>query len=120
MHGDSEHLGSDANGITSFGAELAWGRRAMRCCRWWQCHWARCHSAYYRAVGSAYVPPLVWHQHLIVGGRIGREQVQMLAASEVALIVLGCIAAELIAALGAERAVVSKVLPLVAVLLGSS
>ena len=45
----------------------------------------------------------------MVGGRIGREQVQMLAANEVALMVLGCIAAELIAALGAERAVERKV-----------
>ena len=57
----------------------------------------------------------------MVGGRIGREQVQeqvqMLAASEVALMVLGCIAAELIAALGAERAEVSEVLLLGAVLL---
>ena len=55
----------------------------------------------------------------MVGGRIGREQVQeqvqVLAASEVALMVLGCIAAEPRAALRAERAVerkVDEVLPL--------
>ena len=61
---------------------------------------ASCSSAEYRVAG---VPPLSSFQHLVLS-RIGREQVQMLAAGEVVLMVLlRCMAAELMAVLMEEQ-----------------
>ena len=59
---------------------------------------------------SAYIPPLLSFQYLVRLERIERERevqesVQVLTAGEAALMVLGCMAAELLAEQGVERMV---------------